>query len=370
MLGSAYIRCIDQFQSDAGSAATNAKYLPVIVARALRALTMQLKWILQRYGAVDDRLWDDLGRIYQFAETRDIATDVVKIYPGVQGRSTVQREFLKAMMLSASSTHGLTPIAQEIAERTVAQLADMFVMQPQPASGSTHCFDLWTRKKPARIFKGIESSPTMRFFGPGAALPAVEQLIQRIKTGDRAPSHFDIGAISNPTPCWRSCSILRRTGRIISQRAPERRKIAARMRWHTFTQMTNILSAADDGSLDFMPLTAASWIIENVSDGFGQSFRRSGDWSELTCAGVQTETATLGRWRRPSHSRANISSAALHPIAVEHRNCGRCPYDQPASTHAGRLSGADDVNRADTNGEIDLLLRARSFIPNQRFDLT
>ncbi|HEV8518107.1 MAG TPA: hypothetical protein VGQ54_05995 [Burkholderiales bacterium] len=381
MLGSAYIRCIDQFQSDAGDAATNAKYLPVIVARALRALTMQLKWILQRYGAVDDRLWDDLGRIYQFAETRDIATVVVKIYPGVQGRSTVQREFLKAMMLSASSTHGLTPIAQEIAERTVAQLADMYVMQPQPVSGSNHCFDLWTRRKPARIFKGIESTPTMRFFGPGAALPALEQLIQKIKTGDRAPSHFDIGVSFEPDLVL---PVMQHLALYWSDNPPargsERRKIAARITVvRTFTQMlTNILSAADDDSLDFMPLDGSeSWIIENVSDGgFGAIIPPlKGDWVRIgRVLGVQTETSQhwgVGVVRRITRANLQQRSVGIQllsntAIAVKLLPSG----DHPASNPTQKGYPAVMLSTApNPNGEIDLLLRARSFIPDQRFDL-
>lgn len=381
MLGNAYIRCIDQFQSDAASAGANAKYLPVIVARALRALTMQLKWILQRYGPVDDRLWEDLGRIYLFAETRDIATVVVKIYPGVQGKSTVQREFLKAMMLSVSSTHGLTPIAQDIAERTVAQLADMYVMQAQPASGSTHCFDLWTRRKPARIFEGIESSPTMRFFGPGAALPAVEQLIQKIKTGDRAPSHFDIGGNFEPDLVL---PVMQHLALYWSDNPPargsERRKIAARITVvRTFTQMlTNILAAADDDSLDFSPLDGSeSWIIENVSDGgFGAIIPPlKGDWVRIgRVLGVQTETSqhwgvgVVRRITRAEHQQRNVGIQLLSntAIAVKLLPSGDQPPSNPPQDEypAVMLSTAPD-----TNGEIDLLLRARSFIPGQRFDL-
>src|SRR5688572_8972753 len=44
-LGDGYILCVDQHESGSGGAVVR-KSLPVIVARALRVLTLQLKWLL------------------------------------------------------------------------------------------------------------------------------------------------------------------------------------------------------------------------------------------------------------------------------------------------------------------------------------
>ena len=62
MLGTAYLRCIEQFQADAPGSAAVKKELPMMAGRALRALTVQLKWIVLRYGLIEDRIWRDLGR--------------------------------------------------------------------------------------------------------------------------------------------------------------------------------------------------------------------------------------------------------------------------------------------------------------------
>ena len=55
--------------------------------------------------------------MFQFAESQKVATQAVAIYPGQHGGGTIQQEFLKALMLSVSSTDGLAPLNQEIAER-------------------------------------------------------------------------------------------------------------------------------------------------------------------------------------------------------------------------------------------------------------
>ena len=47
----------------------------------------------------------------------------------------MQREYLKALMLTMSATDSLLPRKLEIAERIVAQYSDHFVMQRQPAKG-------------------------------------------------------------------------------------------------------------------------------------------------------------------------------------------------------------------------------------------
>ncbi len=67
---------------------------------------------------------------------------------GTFGASTVQREFLKVVMLNISSTDSLLPAKLEIAERMVAQFSEFFVMSRQPAKGRHYHFDLNEDKLP------------------------------------------------------------------------------------------------------------------------------------------------------------------------------------------------------------------------------
>ena len=106
LLGVSYNRCIDDFQCGASGSSSIQKHLSVVIARALRALTLQLKWSLLRYGHIEDHIWGELGRLYRFAETQHNSMSPIEIYPGEQSRSSVRREFLNAMMLSVSSPDG------------------------------------------------------------------------------------------------------------------------------------------------------------------------------------------------------------------------------------------------------------------------
>ena len=309
MLGNAYTQCVEQFQSSAAGAGGIKRDLPVIIGRALRALTLQLKWTSQRYGPIEDRIWGDLGRLYLFAETKSIANTPAIIYPGVFGEGTVQHEFLKAMMLGVSATDGLTPIKQEIAERTVAHFGDLHTMQPQPGPGSNYYFDLSMRTPPARVMKGTESNKMTRFFGAGAALPALQQLIQEVKARDSVPPHINLGGTYDPQLVL---SVLQHLARYWSDKPPsrgsERRKIATRLTVvHGFHPMLkNISPVDDDTSLDFQAQEGTeSWIVENVSEGgFGATIPPvKGDWIKVgSLLGVRNrDLAVLGNGRSAPH---------------------------------------------------------------------
>lgn len=379
-LSNAYLKCVEQFQTAPGGIGFSHNALPVIIARALRSLTAQLKWALQRYGPVDDRLWGDLGRLYQFAQTNGIATAPVEIYPNIHEQGTVQQEFLKALVLGVSSTAGLSPVEQEIAERTVALFGGMYALQTRPGPGSIHVFDLSVRKPPARVFRGVESNQTTRFFGAGSAPLALEQLIEDIMATGSVPSHIDLGGTF---PTRVVLPVLHHLASHWSDKPPargfERRKIVAQLTVvRTFKQMLKyLLPAADDNSLDFRAQHASeSWIVENVSDGgFGVLIPPGhGEWIRIgSVLGVKTETSQA--WGAGVVRRITCDPLQQRRVGVQLLSDA---VFAASVFPAGGASTADGCNgeRAvllsaalDTNGEIDLLLRARSFIPGKHLEM-
>ncbi|MBI4191634.1 MAG: hypothetical protein HY525_13975 [Betaproteobacteria bacterium] len=381
MLGDAYSQCVEQFQAGASGAGAIKKDLSAIIARVLRTLTLQLKWIMLRYGPVVDRVWGELGRLYLFAEAKGMPTVSVAIYPGAHGQGTVQQEFLKAMMLGISSTDGLTPIKQEIAERTVAHFGSLFTLQAKPAAGCNYYFDLSMRKPAARVQKSIEPNPTTRYFGAGKALPALQQLIQEIKTKGGVPSHVNLGGTYDADLVL---SVMQHLAMYWSDSPParnsERRKIATRMTVvHGFRNMLrSVAPAADDISLDFQAQDGSeSWIVENVSDGgFGAIIPQvKGDWIKVgNLLAVQTETAQFwgaGVVRRITRDEfqqrrvgIQVLSSAVIPVKLS-------PAGNVSSFNATREGDSALLlsTAPDNNGEIALLLRAGSFTPGQALEM-
>jgi hypothetical protein len=294
-LESAYSLCVRQYDSGFSGITSIGISLPVIMARALRALTLQLKWALFRYGPVEPRIWGGIAGLYRLAEQRGVADGVIAIYPGERGKSTLQREFLKAVMLAASSPDGLLPIRQEIADRAIAHFAGVFHLSTRP-EGCTHCFDLAVSKPPLRLFQGAEPTETLRYFGAGDGLAGLEQLTAQI-SGGRIPAEFDLGGSYDPKLV---ASVLKRLAHTWSLapsvRSTERRQTAGRAAVVSgLKEMLSTLERTGDDDLDFGEQPSAeSWIVDNTSDGgYGAIIpARTSEWVKVgALVGLKGETS-------------------------------------------------------------------------------
>jgi hypothetical protein len=192
-LGAAYLHCIDQFKAGAKGAAVIKPELPRVAARALRAVAMQMKWTLLRYGQIEARAWRELGNAYLFAERENIAGLPVEIYPGQDKRSSPREELLRALMLSVSAPGNLTPLKLHIAERLVAHFGSHYTLQDKATAHTPFIFDLASATPPARAQDAAARLPLARFFGAGEAEQRVRELIDKIRQMDGIPSDVDLG---------------------------------------------------------------------------------------------------------------------------------------------------------------------------------
>jgi len=298
-LGEAYLACLREHDGGASGATAIRKSLPIIVGRALRVLTLRLKWTLLRYGPVEKRLWYEIARLYQAAEQKGFTDNTFAIYPGAHGETTVKREFLKAMMLAASSADGLPPARQEIAERAVAHFAGDFRLSNRP-QGCTHWFDLAAPKAPARLFKGAEATPTLRFFGSGEGLAGLNRLMAQVQATGEVPRDVNLGGSYDGELVL---GTLRHLAQYWSETPParnsERQQVAGRITVVPgLNDILRTLDPANDDALDFSrEQPAESWLVENVSDGGYGAIIPSvkSDWIKVgTLIGVQNEAT--GYW--------------------------------------------------------------------------
>jgi hypothetical protein len=381
MLGHAYNQCIELFQAGASGAGSIKKDLPAIVARVMRSLTLQHKWAALRYGPVDDRVWAELGRIYLFAESKGFATKPVAMYPGAHGGGTVEQEFLKALMLGVSSTDGLTPIKQEIAERTVAHFGKFYKLEDKPVPECNYFFDLSMRKPPARIMKGLKPDPMIRYFGAGDALPGLRQLILDIKAKEGVPSDVNLGGAYETGLVT---SVMGHLSVYWSDKPParssERRQIATRLTVvHGLKEILRCINPAQDEiSLDFHAMDGSeSWIVENISDGgFGVIVPQvKGDWIKVgTLLGVQSESAQYwgaGIVRRITHDDFQQRRVGIELISKSAIPVHLAPASNVSSINALRF-GDDGVllsTSPDKNGDISILLPIGSYSQRQALEM-
>jgi hypothetical protein len=377
-LGDGYIQCIEQFQ--AGSGGTIKQELPVIVARALRTQTLQLKWVLLRYGPVAPEIWGNIGKLYQFAESRGFVSAIITIYPGTHGGSSVQQEFLKTLMLGVSSTDGLSPVEQEIVERVVAHFGDLFTVQDNPTDASNYFFDCAMRQMPARVFKGTGQSPTTRFFGAGHALPALRKLMQDIKQKDGVPSEVHLGGTYDTDLVM---SVLEHLAVYWADEPParssERRKIATRLTVvHGFRDALGLVAQNEEASLDFgKPNGSESWVVENVSEGgYGAIIPQvKGDWVRVgSLVGLKTETAKF--WGAGVIRRITRDEYQQRRVGIEVLSKAVIPVRLSPAGHVSSINATREGDQAvllsstpDDKGEVDLLLAVGSYTADQTLEM-
>src|SRR5262245_14716546 len=95
-----YRWCLERYERDTASG--GAEMLAGVAANAISAGGARLKWAYLRYDAVGPAQWQALKRAYLLAERAGVARDAIEPSGVGSGSSTVEREFLKTMVLAAS----------------------------------------------------------------------------------------------------------------------------------------------------------------------------------------------------------------------------------------------------------------------------
>jgi len=286
-LGDAYLVCVAQAESDKVAAGTFRKTLPLLIARAMRAQMLQIKWILMGYGYVSDSYWHTVARLYNYAESGGFLDEIVDIYGGAHGRGTVRQEFLRALMLGVSSTGGLSPIKQNIAERAIAHFSSVFVSGASPAAGHNFVFDLNGGVSPARILANPPDGTRLYYFGAGSALDGAQKIVDAINDTGALLSDINLGPGENINQMADTLLHLAfNWEKELPARDSERRRVSATLQ--VAQGIDGILSQGGGGG------TSEIWTVENASaEGYGAIVpdRRS-EWLQVgVLIGIRPEGA-------------------------------------------------------------------------------
>jgi hypothetical protein len=375
-LADAYQLCLTRYQAGVGGWGSLKGSLPMIVARAMRALSLQLKLQLLRYGPVAPRVWEEYGKLFAYAEEKGFAATKVEVYPGSIGESTVQREFLKGLILAISSTDSLLPMKLEVAERLVAQFSEFFVIQRQPGKGCHYFIDISTGKGPARMVSRLQMTPGLRFFGPGSAAQELEKLVTVLQADGVVPSSVNLGGDFDPEVVL---EVLRHLGRywapVPPARGEERRRVVSRISViHHFDEIVATVSA-DTQDLAF-DNSAETWTVENESEGgYGALLPQTkGDWLKVgTLLGVKLEHGAawgVGIVRRLSaydlrqrYVGIQVFSKGATVVKLAPANSGSSTVAQDAVLLPSSTSDSSGT------GEMSLLLRPALFSEKKTYEM-
>ncbi len=371
-LAHVYLHCLKQHESGAAGAAALRKQIPLIVARSVRSLGLQVKWTMLRYGPFEPGLWTSIGELYRHAEKGSYTNAPVTVYPGLHSNSTVQQEYLKIMMLWASSADVLPPLKQEIAERAIANLAGAFRLERTPFPGAIYCFDPTQNRPPMRMFGDATRGENLHYFGPGDAASRLERVMPALEKTGKLPADMNLGA---PYPDDVVLGIFKHLALYWSDTPParlsERRAATARITIVPgYVQLLDELERDETDALNFSVSGAESWVVENISEnGYGALVpATTTDWIRVgELIGVQLEGTP--QWGMALVRRVVRDEQRQYRVGVEMISRA---VELVRITPGGRdpESAVLLSSVPDANGAVGLVMRAGRFDPGGSIDLT
>ena len=326
-LANLYTRSLDAARQAPKERASEAlkPSLPLIAARLIAARGQQLKWIVLRYGQVGEELWRALGLTYLAADADGYAQKPVQLYPGQATMTSVQQQYLRALVVASSSMDSLVPLEIELADRLIEHALASFEFSAQPRPDSLYWVDAAAGTAPVRLLqRSREVASSARFFSSGGAPALIEGLLRQIERGD-LPKTLNLGGEYAPRTVL---PVLRHLVRHWAS-APQQRK----HRRHAVQTRIAVLQGFDDSYAVFSGVHAGAsahaeqWIIENVSlNGFGAVASGLGERMRIgTLLSLQPEggenwlLGVVCRFGRDAQGRASVGirTLARQAVAVE-----------------------------------------------------
>lgn len=272
--------CLERAQRDPKTRGADLfkNSLQLATVRLQAALGNRILWLAYRYGPVDQALWRDLGKTYLAAEAGAYAEKLLQPYAAQRGLTSVAQQYLHALVFYTSSMDSLLPQQIALADRLVAHFLPGFVFSRNCRADSVHWVDAATDAAPSRLLRRPgAASDGLRFFSPGAALPALEQMISVVERGE-LPADLNIGGDCSPRVLL---PVLRHLRTYWALRPPQRRhqrhvvqtRMAVMLGFdHSYTVFSGVAAHLDRGA------AVQHWVVENVSlGGFRACFEDSGD---------------------------------------------------------------------------------------------
>lgn len=264
-----YASCVDRFHKnpkDKGSDAFKDR-LPLAATRCMAARARQFKGVDCRYGVIGEDLWRGLGLPYLSAENGGYSTRPVQLYPGMQQNTSVSQQYLQTLVRESSSMGMLLPLEIELADQLIAHFLPGFVFGKEYLPGSMYWVDATGAQPPTRLaVPPTQSSTGLRFFQPGSAYPALEELMREVERGT-VPNDLNLGTDYSTAEVLK---VLQHLALYWSPAAPQREHIR-----HVVKTRMAVLQGFDSSLAVFagsvarlgIERSAESWVVENVSQG-------------------------------------------------------------------------------------------------------
>lgn len=259
----AYLAIFNRYcNGDKGGVAIKAQ-VPLLVARAVHAMTVQIKYICARYSITDSKIWSDFALLYQHAEQQQYLDTPLSLYPGMAGDASVKCELVHLLGWYGCGVDTLNPLRMHLAERIVGQYCSCMDIGIQKDASSLFYFVQSKPGAPMRVKTTNAMHPSMRFVSMAAMQPKLEILIKKLEK-NIIPEEFGLsGAYGAELIREAAQHLLDYLVAPPSRRNPRR---AVKAYLNVVSGFAKTVERAHAGSnpLDEKPLR---WEIDNISAG-------------------------------------------------------------------------------------------------------
>lgn len=321
LLGDAYLACARQGADAKGVPGGMKSKLPLIAARGLRALRLQVKWVMMRYGLVRNEIWEECGRFVTLAEGVPGAAKAVDLYEGSNAPSSPNDEFMRLMMFWAASPSGLSPVEQDLADRLITHFTSKFRYTLRHEDGCDYYFVLAGSHPPLRLVSSTPITPANRYFDAGTAGQALEQVRGELTLSGAIPSGLTLGPAAEVNVVARVVKhLMVNWATQMPARAHERRKTAMTLNIvHGYKGVQGAVAPGSAEGLDFsMALAHDTWVAEDVSvGGYGVIVPAGkGDWLRVGVL-VAVRGETDSKWQLGIVRRVKADQYGQHHIGIQ-----------------------------------------------------
>ncbi len=287
----------------------------LLFARLINSLAAEFKWRQFHYGPVDRDTWSAIGSVYLAAVDAKLDQKSVMLYPGTD--TTVEAEYLKALVFHASAMDNLKPLQIEIAERFIAYFLPYFQLAHELRPDSVYWVDAAKPLPPTRLAQKPDVTPTLRFFSGTRAVDSVRKTIAQITEEGRVPPGISLGTQYEPGTVL---PVLEHLALNWAPKPPLRG--AARRRLSSALRLVNGFAGVHDrlGGSVFTDDGIESWLIDDVSlGGMGAHSTVRRDWVRIgALVAVQPDGGDnwlLGVVRRFVRTGPNQDSIGIETIS-------------------------------------------------------
>ncbi len=189
-IAGAYLKVFDNYcHADKDDAAIKAS-LPLLAARAVRAIRGRLKYASTHYEPHDENVWRDVARLYRHAEQQRYLEVELALYPGATP-SSVKFETGLLMAWYACGINSQFPRSMHLTERIICHYGKTVEITSRLTPQALFGFDLARPVDPVRVNLDATVHPQMRFVSMAGMQTSLEGLIAALKR-DRIPPELNL----------------------------------------------------------------------------------------------------------------------------------------------------------------------------------